>query len=359
MASKDEGISLNNPNSSSKSTDDKVRTNQAKAAKNHLGYGKSNKDSYRKYQHPNKNSCNLNHRESNLEYSGIEESNPGHSDDSIRRKARQKRFTSKPILPYGFVSRGEDDRLCKSEADRKSFFNEILESFIQYCDENSSLELSKYFEYLNANHESKESSTESNFSSSKHTIESILLSLRKLREALINLPCDEFTLKVFLFSVRIAANFGHYQTYIPSIMYLLTKKIPLQDQQEIATLLVLHTSHFNQDNSRAIAYLFKYVPDNIKLNQILSSWINKDYYNWIKLYNLENDNAKSSIMRFGLQTIMNNMIQCLTVSYYNLKLSDLIQLLPEGISFETLKHDYNISWNLDLDNVIIRTRKPK
>lgn len=277
------------------------------------------------------------------------------SIDDAKRKERERKFATKPKASYGFISRGEDSRLSKSESARKRFFQEILASFLQYCDQNSAIELNKYFASLISSQKLEPSANTD--SSKSPSIESILASLRKLREALLHLPCDEFTVKVYLFSIRIAANFGHYQTYIPSIIYLLRQKIAVQDIQEIATLLVLHTSHFSNNNAHALQYLYQYAPHDMKLRQIVSSWISKDYYNWVRLYNLENDNSRSSIMKFGLRTIMVQLIQCVSVSYFNLKLSDLTQLLPKGVSFKVLQEDYSVDWVLEVDNIIIRKRK--
>lgn len=295
-------------------------------------------------------------------------------DSSKSKKLQQRRDRfSTPTVPttYGFVSRGEDSRLIHSESARIEFFDKTLAQFISYCNQSSSNELSKKFQTLLPMHNDDRKLVEdldgSSDISSKNlledqtsiSIESILSSLRKLREALLPLDCDAFSIKVFLFSVRLSANFGHYQTYIPSINYLLDKNISAEDKAEIGSILVLHASHFNNDNSRAITYLFKYVATDLKLKHVLLAWIQKDYCNWVKLYNTESDSGKSSVMRFGLKNMIRHITTCISASYYNLKITELNQFLPKGVTLEVLKKDYGVDWELTDSNVAVRKRLAK
>lgn len=261
---------------------------------------------------------------------------------------------------YGFVSRGEDDRLQKSSKEREKFFDKILKKFISYCETTDTSTLSEELKSI-----LDQASDQKVEKMENVTMDSILSSLRKLREAMINCKCDKFTVKVFLFSIRISANIGHYQTYLPSIYFLLQQeddKLLLKaEKREIVTLMILHLSHFNKNNSKALKEYFRYFQDDEddQLLRTLKSWSTGDYFNWIRSYNNENDIAKSTIMRFGINTMIERMVKTINMSYFHLDLDYLTRSLPSGITFDVLKEKHNVTWKLDGKNLIIRERKVK
>ena len=67
-----------------------------------------------------------------------------------------------------------------------------------------------------------------------------------------------------MFSVRISSVLGHYQTYIPSINYLILHRAELDlsdlEFEEIATILILHLVHLNENIPRAISYISDIFP---------------------------------------------------------------------------------------------------
>ncbi|KAK6455086.1 uncharacterized protein RJT20DRAFT_98561 [Scheffersomyces xylosifermentans] len=307
---------------------------------------------------------------------------------SLRFKKDQKKFEKEK--KYGFISRGEDDRLQRSSKEREAYFNTILSTFIQYCNSNTTSTLNEKIESFLDEKDLKSASAEAD--TQKHepgnssiTIDSILSSLRKLREALLFAPPNDFSKKVFLFSIRLAASIGYHQTYIPCIMNLLSQynteitetrknstpelsgshsySITKEEVEEIATLLVLHVAHFNKDNARSIRLYFEYLStinssSSSKTYEIWRSWVHKDYYNWIRLYNAESDNARSTIMNFGLNDMVRQFIDCTNKSYFNLPFAELEQnMLPNGVTYDTLVNKYNVSWKREDSNLIIRARK--
>lgn len=300
-------------------------------------------------------------------YKYTEHNNGNALVDEEKLKLRKNRFSNdnknykSTKGQYGYVSRGEDNRLQKSHSERLDFFKYIVNSFICYSNANTASDLSKDFDRF-----IHKSGILPEFNSAeileKPTIDSILNNLRKLREALLHERADEFTKKVFLFSIRVSVNIGYYQTYIPSITYLLhsNNSLLLEDleKQEIATILVLHTAHFNEENSKALQLYFKYInTSEIKTLKILKSWINKDYYNWIKYYNLETDNGKAFVMKFGLPRMVHYMINAINMSYFNFRLKDFQDIyLPNGLSYTQLSDKYKTNWKLDNDTIIVKER---
>lgn len=278
---------------------------------------------------------------------------------------------------YGFISRGESSALQHSRKEREKYFETIIDNFTKYCEGNSCSSLSQEFrkyidregekdKKVNKGHEHESQKEKENhlLHNTNTSIDSILLSLRKLREALINIPIDDFTIKVFLLSIRIAANVGHYQTYVPAINFLLAHKNHLETQEhhEIATLLVLHIVHFNNDYHKATSLYFKHFTNNgrTKLLTIIQSWFLNDYYNWVKLYNSEVDNARSRIMSFGVKSIISTIITTLELAYFNIDCNYLNQkILPNGVDLTILQESYGVKWVVKDNNVVIRERRKR
>ncbi|KAK6198696.1 uncharacterized protein RJT21DRAFT_50600 [Scheffersomyces amazonensis] len=304
------------------------------------------------------------------------------SKDEEKAAARARRFAT-PSTPinansYGFVSRGEDNRLQKYHRERQKFFNMILLSFIKYCNSNSTHSLSKSIDRLINRSEVVEEEEEENEDEKSNQkekavgLDSILSSLRKLREALLYIDhsssannikdkeVEQFTKKVYLFSVRLSSNIGHYQTYIPSINHLIHNKNLLTDDEfeEISILLILHLLHFNNLTSKAIKIYFgsklnnRKSNDSIKLWQIIQSWIQQDYVRWFKLFHSEKDSCKVTIMKFGYDKIIKHTLEVINQSYFTILEKDLYNdvLQQEYIASKCDINDiidkYKLSWKV-------------
>lgn len=278
-----------------------------------------------------------------------------HNDNDAKLASRASRFARRNT-DYGFVSRGEDSRLQHSAKEREKYFNKIVQRFVTYCESIATSTLTQELgNYTAGTGNDKGEKTDV-------TMDSILASLRKLREAMINITPDKFTIRVFLFSIRIAANIGHYQTYVPAIKFLLSNckgLTEVKEIQEISTLLILHLSHFNNLNLQALKLYFQYhktVDDDTKLFGILQSWATKDFYTWVKYYNNENDIARSKIMRFGINAAIDNIVQNIEVSYFHLDKRFFQDLLPQGTKVEDLPQ-YGVKWRDDNGVLVIRDRR--
>lgn len=302
-------------------------------------------------------------------------SQPSEDEKRLQRAAR---FAEKPMRSdYGFVSRGEDNRLQQSRHARVTYFRKIMNNFSGYCHVNDkftlSNELEKYMERTRDGEQGGEQGEQGGQDgeqggqdAKRITIDSILSSLRKLREAMINIPPDNFMVEVFLFSIRISVLIGHYQTYIPSINHLLSSDIIILlnklESQELAHLLILHLLHFNNASTKAIEVYFKYftASDHISLLKLIKSWVAKDYYTWTRIYNMESDNAKATMMRFGIKSMVEHIITAIDKSYYNVEKSYLNEaILPNGIDFDTLVDKYLVKWRLEGSNIVIKDRRVK
>ncbi|KAH3664353.1 hypothetical protein WICMUC_005738 [Wickerhamomyces mucosus] len=221
------------------------------------------------------------------------------SEELEKRRLKFLSNTQKKNEEYGLISRGEDNRLQRDPEARVRYFKEIQNT------------------------------------------------VRKLREALLKFAADEFTKSVFLFSIRISSRLGHYQTYIPSITYLLQNKGVLSKSElnEVASLYVLHAAHFSMDNKLALELFFKYTKDNLRLYEILKAWRSMNYKKWFEFYKTEKDFANRNIMKFGEEKMIKYALRVLQKTYFQLPKTYLQDLL--FVDFDDLEAKYGFKWKLE------------
>lgn len=279
---------------------------------------------------------------------------PMESDsDKLKKAARAQRFGNsvqtgkeQPYC-YGFVSRGSEGLLQHSEQAQREYFDAILENFKASRTEKHNLKWS--------------SKPETRADDAGLT--SLLTNLRKLREALLHKPPDDFTKKVHLFSLRVSSAIGHFETYIPSINYLTHEARSLltsAEHREIMTLRVLHLAHKNGANNRALETFFEHL-DPQKDSRVFStlvSWLLGDYSLWMLMYNSESDHAIHCAMSLGLSQMMKHMIDCFSKSFFTYRYDDFMKFLPRGMSWEDFRSEYSTPWTVE-DNIITVRRRNK
>lgn len=269
--------------------------------------------------------------------------------EAKKREQRAQRFSStaskgvtEPQKPasnesYGFVSRGQETRLQFNELAQRRFFDHILETF----QDSSKLETKQ--------------------GGSKSVPAHVLTDLRKLREAFLSREPDSFTKKVMLFSTRVSATVGHYQTYLPSIAYLLERARDLLEEaehREIVLILCLHMAHCNNQDSRAIETYLEHLPQvqNSRVFKTLLAWALPDYFSWIQIYNTESDHSFYAVMAMGLPRVMKHMLESFTASFFSYSVKDFEGLLPKGLSLPNFLESYGEKWVRTDDMLVIRER---
>lgn len=241
--------------------------------------------------------------------------------ETAKLKDRKSRFATPVKDEYGYVSRGELNELQTDENARKAYFDDI-----QRLD--------------------------------RAKPNRILDSLRKLREAILHLEADEFTKEVYMFSFKFSVSQGTYQTYIPCGQYLLRHKLLLTTEEilKIAKVIILHVSHCNHDNGRAMLLFFEYYTALDPLYLVLESWILEDYNTWNNLFRAEKDEGCSRVMSLGLPKMMSHMARCLTLLYFTMGVEDMSKLLGERLVSQFID-DWKTGWTVENGIVTIRRRK--
>lgn len=280
------------------------------------------------------------------------------------RRARFNTTPAKSSKDYGLASKG-DTTLQSSEKKRIEYFDEIVNAYTSFqLQENEN-------RVRNMNIDGKVTQNDqlgrsggrfiADRQDPRPEVASTLRKLRILREALMSHRPNEFSKKVFMFSVRVGAKCRQFETYVASILYLINNATGLLDPEEkteIVSLLILHVSHCNLDSNGAMNLFFQHldIQKNIYLYRLLQAWVTDDYYYWMKAFKEENDIATLSIMSFGLERMSKIMIECINGAYFTYPLKGIENILPKEIKWQVFKRRFEIQWVEANGNLTIKTR---
>lgn len=190
------------------------------------------------------------------------------------------------------------------------------------------------------------------------SIDKILSSLRKLREATLPQTPDDFSKRVFMFSTKVSILAKSYHSYHPALSHLLGPYYHLlsdKEHAELAAFQVLHLSHFNFGLNEAYNYHFSEISHNRHIEQIVNCLGSDDKFAWIKLYQSEKSPYNKALMSFAYDRIMRGLISNIGKAYMMISKPALESMV--GVPLETLKENYSCGWLLEDDKVIIRKRK--
>ncbi|ODV60583.1 uncharacterized protein ASCRUDRAFT_71061 [Ascoidea rubescens DSM 1968] len=411
----------------------------------------SKKKYYGKSSKYNNNHSNFHHKDNDSNsYKNSNGGNKSHYiynrdkeliNDSSSKTKRYLRFNSSSgnnhkaennSEEYGLISRNNDNnKLQKSYELRIKYFEKIQRDFLKSITENKNKELNRLFEDSETERDTeKDQATEKEMqiqnSGSKHknqikstnnvevktekenAVEKTLFELRILRESLLNNEIDEFTIKVYLYSIKIAVSLGYYETYLPSILFLISNVINNDDKQmllmeyeikEIISIYILHLLHFNNrinktDEIHNIQELNEIFSNDLNINlcyklyyryeindNVILSFINsisaRSFYKWFETYKILETNLNLSYLnllrKFGINMNIIYLIFHINSCYPRIKISDFEKdflLNVEDIDLDYIVDKYGSArsrlklcnhWIIDRENnyIVIKEKSQK
>lgn len=267
---------------------------------------------------------------------------------------------------YGLVSRGHVNELQSSAEAREKFFDTIQTKFLQLT---LSTRSSRVINYAREVTVTKSLIDEVQYVPEEViTIESILMQLRVLREAILSLAPSDFHKEVLIYSVLVSAVYGHYQTYMPSFLTLINDVLPellettrLEDYyreeefQRVSTIYVYHLVHYANDCPAAFELLGQYYSPESPLYEFIGCWVDKDYFQWRREFDAEHDPALHRVMAFGELTMAKEALARVGKSYHRMECSELESVL--GMDWSRIVAELKCEWTLENDVVYIRKKQ--
>lgn len=162
------------------------------------------------------------------------------------------------------------------------------------------------------------------------TIDDILLRLRAVHESLLAVPVTEFNKQVHIYTIMVAAVYGHCQTYTLSFLTLINDVLPElyetlhldnyfrndAEFQRVSTIYIYHLVHYANDPVEAFNLLGQYFSPESPLYEFVGCWTDKDYFQWRQAFDNERDPALHRIMAFGELTMAKEALRRVNSSSY-------------------------------------------
>lgn len=204
-------------------------------------------------------------------------------------------------------------------------------------------------------------------------LSTILLALRKLREALLatssSAPSPVFCQRVHVFCIRLAILALHPPSYHPPLMHLLfvlhTPQFPLpaSEVSEMTTYLILDLACRQQEMASAFS-----LRSNSKARQGYESRIVDEVLgavvtnNWVAFWRVRRkvDGYVRALMQWTIPSLRRNSLKALGRAYLHCDVRWVLQSATDAeMSWEELAEKENIGWIVDDAKVIIRKPKAK
>ncbi|CAN6616500.1 hypothetical protein TRVA0_006S02982 [Trichomonascus vanleenenianus] len=280
-------------------------------------------------------------------------------EEKLRR--RRERFGGTPKKvddSYGLLSRGEDTRLAKDRRERRDYFVKVQLSYLKFTSKHGGHE--EALKIVDAVSRARWRNEKQRHEIREEPIDNIYMSMRKLREASIANESDDLAVSIFLFSTKIAVIGGKYESYLPSMTYLLHPLMSVLEKRQdelklIAKLYVLHLAHFNRALNAAFEWYFRLIPSDRATFSILRAFCAGNFVRWRKLYKLQDDMTKA-ILRHGEKTLLRETSTKLARSYAMLRVETVEQFT--GTSLANLNATAGLQWKAspESNKIHFRTR---
>ncbi|KKK22318.1 hypothetical protein AOCH_003386 [Aspergillus ochraceoroseus] len=279
----------------------------------------------------------------------------------------------------GFVSKG--DRKLLDHKTQRDYYDKIVARYIEFCARHSkdldaawaSLPKSASDDATKNPPASLSRPTKSTGPSPATELSTLLLSLRKLREAVLatasTIPLT-FSQRVHVFSVKVAIQAQHPPSYFPSLRYLLeylhtpSNPLPESELKDHVSYLILDYA-CRQGNFVAAFELraqarTKYNFQSREVDQILEALAHD---NWVVFWKLRKqvDSSVRSVMNWAEDRVRRHALKAVGKAYLSVDSAWIVEGCTgdKTWTWEKLVEMENLGWQKEGDRIIIRKPKPK
>lgn len=300
----------------------------------------------------------------------------------------QRAITGK-ALARNFLLTTKHDRLLDLKT-QESFYNKIVARYMQFCSHNSK-DLDSAFASLKLEDSTKPDTARSLRpgqirpltpsppktasaqwgTSPPQELQLILTALRKLREGLLGSSSTAdspvFAQRVHVFNIRLAILAHSWESYLPSLMYLLSKlhtrahPLPHTELVEMTSYLILDLAT-RQDNPGGAFALrhnsrVRFGYENCHINGILQAIMRND---WVAFWRIRRkvDGYLRAMISWQAEKLRKMSLKAIGRSYMACDVQYILASTSGGeMSWEQLVEAEDVGWQRDGDKVVVR--KPK
>ncbi|POR39014.1 Uncharacterized protein TPAR_00787 [Tolypocladium paradoxum] len=270
----------------------------------------------------------------------------------------------------GLPSKG-DSRLLDLKTQER-YYTKIVERYMTFCsDAGRSDELLRRFSSLEIGGEASRTSAPAAPAGLPSSVDSpqcnkalsgIMAALRKLREGIVaSQRADDFAAQAYLFCIRLSILVKQPESYHPAILHLLRtihRQHPLTsvELQEVASYLVLDTACRRRQLADAFALRRLYGLRDAKVGAVLAALVHD---NCVLFYRVKRgvDGHRARIMEWAEVDMRRHALKCIGKTYMSVDVGFLERLT--GSTWDELKRNDGVGWELDRARVVIRRPKAR
>ena len=272
---------------------------------------------------------------------------------------------------------------CNRLLDHKAqelYFDKIVERYLSFCAHHSkdlnaawaSLPTSSSSD-VTRNPPGSTTSPKQGGPSASDELSKILLSLRKLREALLATASTtpiSFSQRVHIFSIRLSILAQHPPSYFPSLRYLIetlhspSHPLSVSELKEFTSYLILDYACRQDDmvaafDLRARARL-KHAFKSQTIYRVLGALMHD---NWIVFWRVRNnvDSYMRAVMNLAVDRIRRHALKAVGSAYLGVDVKWILEGCTgdRGWTWEQLVEKEGIGWLKEGDKIIIKKPRPK
>lgn len=190
----------------------------------------------------------------------------------------------------------------------------------------------------------------------------IMMAMRKLREAIFaSRRTDAFAQRAYIFIIRAAILTKHMESYHPAILYLLngihlSHPLPAPELHELIGYLILDLACRQGDYASAYTIRNRYAYTDRRIEMVLSALVHD---NWCVFWRIRRavDGYQKRLMEWAEDAMRVHALKCLGRSYLVVE-RGYVERVAER-SWEELKSDNGVGWELEGEKVVLRRVRGK
>ncbi|PYH89828.1 hypothetical protein BO71DRAFT_388877 [Aspergillus ellipticus CBS 707.79] len=308
---------------------------------------------------------------------------PGHAKPGKAPGSRLKPVVADPLEVVGFVSKG--DRKLLDHKAQNDYYDSIVGRYLEFCARHHN-DLDAALASLPRSASSDATSnppaslpspagkaTPSHNRSASTELSTILLSLRKLREAVVATAATtpiSFSQRVYILSIKISIQARHPPSYYPSLRRILEElhspshPLPDPDLKDLVSYLILDYACRQED--MAAAYQLRararreYGFQSSDIDRVLNALAHD---NWVVFWRVrkEVNSSMCAVMNWAEDRVRRLALKAVSKAY----MSADSKWITEGCTgdknwtWEKLADAENLGWEKDGDKIIIKKPKKK
>ncbi|PNY25760.1 Uncharacterized protein TCAP_04295 [Tolypocladium capitatum] len=281
---------------------------------------------------------------------------------------RLKPVEQDPLESMGLPSKG-DSRLLDLKTQER-YYTRIVERYMTFCsDAGQSDELLRRFSSLEVGAAPAPAPAPAPLASpsldaprSSKALSDVMAALRKLREGVVaSKRADDFAVQAYLFCIRLSILAKQPESYHPAILHLLRaihRQQPLTsvELQEVVGYLVLDTACRRRQLAEAYALRRLYGLRDAKVGAVLAALAHD---NSVLFYRVKRgvDGHRARIMEWAEADVRMHALKCIGKTYMSVDVEFLERMT--GATWDELKRNDGVGWELDRARVVIRRPKAR